>query len=266
MNLEPTGERMILEHYSSSVEHYVIYIIHIATYNFAEQFAKAKRVLDYGCGSGYGAARISAVADHVYAVDVAEDAIAYARQHYERVNLKFHCVAPDSQLPFPDQSFDTVLSFQVFEHIPKTDHYLSEIRRVLAPGGCLLLVTPNRSTRLFPFQRPWNRWHVREYNEKTLSVALNKFFSSVQIQHLSGRKDMIDVELRRCSKLKWATLPFTLPFIPDFLRVGLLNLIHEVRGRPKVQQSNQKFGFSELDITITADARRSLDLVAVARK
>jgi len=266
MNLEPTGERMIVEHYHSSPEDYVIYVMHIATYNFAEQFTKDKRVLDYGCGSGYGAARIAKNAAHVHAVDVADDAIAHAREHYTADNLDFHCCAPDSRLPFPDQSFDTVLSFQVFEHIEETAHYLSEIRRVLAPGGHLLLVTPDRSTRLLPFQSPWNRWHIREYSTNSLRRTLNKVFPDVQIQHMSGRQDVIAIELRRCAKVKWLTLPFTLPFLPRFLRVKLLNILHALKSKRESSGSSQQFNFDESQITIAPNAHPSLNLVAVVRK
>lgn len=266
MNLEPTGERMIVEHYHSSPEDYVIYVMHIATYNFAEQFTEGRRVLDYGCGSGYGAARISKNAAHVHAVDVADDAIAYASEHYAADNLDFHCCAPDSRLPFPDHSFDTVLSFQVFEHIEETAHYLSEIRRVLLPGGHLLLVTPDRSTRLLPFQSPWNRWHIREYSTNSLRRALNSVFPDVQIQHMSGRQDVIAIELRRCAKVKWLTLPFTLPFVPRFLRVKLLNVLHTLKSERESSGSSQHFDFDESHITIAPGAQPSLNLVAVVRK
>lgn len=50
------------------------------------------------------------------------------------------------ELPFPDGSFDLVLSFDVFEHISESDAHLAEVRRVLAPGGRYLLQTPNKWT------------------------------------------------------------------------------------------------------------------------
>jgi len=49
-------------------------------------------------------------------------------------------------LPFPDSSFDVVVSFDVFEHIPDSDAHLLEVRRVLRPGASYLLQTPNKWT------------------------------------------------------------------------------------------------------------------------
>jgi len=265
MKLEPTGERMIVEHYKSSIEDYVIYLMHIATYRFAEPFVQNKRVLDYGCGSGYGSARMAKFATRVDAVDVAEDAIAHAQSQFPQENLRFRSIDPTAKLPFADSSFDTVLSFQVFEHVTNVDHYLGEIRRVLAPGGTLILVTPDRSTRLLPLQRPWNRWHVREYDADSLASTMRSTFPDVQIQLMSGRRDVIDVELRRCRKLKWMTLPFTLPLFPDALRVKLLNMVHSLRGRPEAESAPLDFDFDESAIEIGPGLRPSLNLVAIAR-
>lgn len=267
MKLEPTGERMIVEHYRSSPEDYVIYLMHIATYRFAEQYTSGKRVLDYGCGSGYGASRIAQSAASVTAVDVAADAIAHASAQFGAPNLEFLAIDPDRPLPFADGSFDTVLSFQVFEHVADTARYLSEIHRVLVPGGRLMLVTPDRSTRLLPLQRPWNRWHLKEYDRASLRRIVGRYFPDAAILHMSGRRDVIDIEIRRCNTLKWLALPFTLPFLPDRVRVALLNLLHGLRGRPDAAANAElSFDFDESAITIARDASPSVNLVAIASK
>lgn len=262
--LEPTGERMILEHYKSSPEDYVIYLFHIATYRFAEQFTRGKRVLDYGCGSGYGSALIAETARRVTAVDVAPEAIAYARSKFAREDvLEFKAIEPSKRLPFADASFDTVISFQVFEHVRDTTLYLSEIRRVLARGGRLLLVTPDRSTRLLPLQRPWNRWHLKEYDARGLRAVLSRHFEHVEVLSMTGKPEMIEIELRRSAKLKWLSLPFTLPTMPDRFRVAALNAIHRIRGEAARTGTPREYPFSIEDVRIGAGASPSVNLVAV---
>jgi SAM-dependent methyltransferase len=266
MELEPTGERMIVEHYRASPETYVIYLLHVATYRFAEQFTQGKRVLDYGCGSGYGAAQIAQSAAHVVAVDVAEDAITYARHRFASMNLEFHCINPTVPLPFDDASFEVVLSFQVLEHVLDTESYISEIRRVLAPGGRLVLVTPDRSTRLLWRQRPWNRWHVHEYGRGELRDLVRGHFSHVDVLGMTASSDMIGIELRRCSSVKWMTLPFTLPGLPNRWRIAGLNLIHHLRGERNRARAGElrEYPFTVDDVEIAANAAPSVNLVAIA--
>lgn len=256
---------MIPEHYRSTAESYVIHLMHLATYRFAMQFTAGRRVLDYGCGAGYGSASIAEVAATVDAVDVAEDAIAYANARHARDNLRFRTIDPATALPYPDASFDVVLSFQVFEHVVDTTRYLSEIRRVLVPGGTLLLVTPDRSTRLLPMQRPWNRWHVREYDADSLARELSAHFARVDMYGMTGRDDVIAVELRRCNRMRWLSLPFTLPIWPDRFRIALLNLVHRARGTAAPPGPPREFDYDVDAIRIERGARPSVNLVAVTR-
>jgi len=261
MKLEPTGERMILEHYKSSPEDFVIYLMHMASYRFAEPYTRGRRVLDFGCGSGYGSDQIARTADRVTAVDVADDAIAYARGQFRRANLEFRAIDPAEPLPFSDASFDVILSFQVFEHVSDPSHYLSEVRRLLAPNGNLILITPDRSTRLLPRQRPWNRWHVHEYGKRELAAVLASHFDQIEVLGMTARPEMIGYELRRCNRVKWLMLPFTLPIMPDRWRVACLNFVHRIRGRRIGQPRDYPFDVN--DVRIAADAAPSVNLVAV---
>src|SRR5246500_372565 len=76
---------------------------HMARYTFAARLAHGKRVLDAGCGAGYGSAELARVADSVTGVDVACDAVEYARENYRAENLEFK-QASVTELPFPDGS------------------------------------------------------------------------------------------------------------------------------------------------------------------
>jgi SAM-dependent methyltransferase len=266
IKLEPTGERMIVDEYHASVEDHLIYLMHMASYAYAEGYAHGKRVLDFGCGSGYGSALIAKAADSVHALDVAQDAIDYARAHFSRPNLEFSRVQPDAQLPFDNGSFDLVLSFQVFEHVRDTGRYLAEIQRVLAPGGRLILITPDRDTRLFPLQRPWNRWHLKEYSQRGLRRILERVFPEVEVMGMSARSDVIGIEIRRCRKLKWLSLPFTLPIIPDAWRVAALNAVHRHRQRGSAVGPPGNYDFTVEDIHIARDASPSVNIVALCKK
>lgn len=264
MNLEPTGERMIQEHYKSSPEDFVIYLLHVAAYRYAERYSQGKRVLDYGCGTGYGSAHIARIAARVEAVDVADDAVSHARTNFASENLNFSVIDPQRPLPFADDSFDTVLSFQVLEHVHDVHAYLKETRRVLAPGGTLMLVTPDRSTRLLPCQRPWNRWHLHEYASTELENLMSRHFARIEMLGMGGAPEAIDIEVSRCNRIKWLTLPVTLPIMPDHWRVTALNAIHRWRGRAARGGGALDFPFDVDAIRIEQGISPSVNLVAIA--
>lgn len=266
--LEPTGERMIEDSYKNSLGAYVIYILHCASYKFAVEYCQSKRVLDLGCGSGYGSSTIAEYAAQVEAVDVSEEAVAYASEHYPKDNLHFSTIDPDAKLPFKNEEFDTIISFQVIEHVPDHDHYLQEAFRVLKPGGTLLIITPDRKNRLFPYQKPWNRWHLREYDTKSLSKLVSNYFKIEKALEMGARKDIAVVELRRYLKMKWATILFTLPVFPEFFRKNILNFIHTLKKLKSNEQpnKNEEYDFGTEVVNFKTTNKDSLNIVIVARK
>lgn len=264
MELEPTGERLIVEKSQSSPEEYAVYVMHVATYRFAEQYTRGMRVLDFGCGSGYGSAQIAETAARVVGVDVAEDAVVHAHAHFVRDNLSFERIEPNAALPFADASFDTVLSFQVIEHVSDPELYLSEIRRVLAPNGHLVLATPDRSTRLLPLQRPWNRWHLHEYACDELGRLLAHHFARVEVMGMTATPELLEVELRRARRIKWLTLPFTLPGMPYRWRFAALKMLHRFKGAAAPKEPRHDYPWDVSDVKIYRGASPSTNLVAVA--
>jgi SAM-dependent methyltransferase len=116
---------------------------HAARYAFAGRVARGRRVLDAGCGSGYGAAELAREASQVLAIDIAPEAIEYAREHYHADNLRFER-ASCLEIPAAEASFDLVVAFEIIEHLSDWRGFLREVRRVLLPVGQFLVSTPNK--------------------------------------------------------------------------------------------------------------------------
>jgi len=269
MQKRSTTERIIIENYQSDQESYLLYLVHVATYKFSLSFVVGKKVLDYGCGSGYGTAFISDSCQQIIGIDVSTEAIAHASSHFRAPNLSYMLIerAEVAPLPFPDSSFDVVLSFQVIEHIEDVSAYLREMDRVLAPGGLVIIATPDRSTRLFSFQKPWNIWHQREYTQKQLQGTLSEYFSFVNVLRTGGKREIMQIELKRTCRLKWFLLPLTLPFTPDGIRKAGLRFM-KVLGDHFISKPRfpYKPDFDESDIKISDHEKFSINLVSMARK
>lgn len=116
------------------------------------EMKKGDRVLDVGCGTGIFLARIAQTyqADCT-GVDISRKSITTAKR-WKSPQLHFK-VAEATQLPFKNESFDYVLSFDALEHIRDQSKALSEMVRALKPGGSLLIYTINENQRY-----TWNYW------------------------------------------------------------------------------------------------------------
>jgi SAM-dependent methyltransferase len=134
------------------------------------------------------------------------EAIAHARHKYIRSNLAFViCDAQD--LPFAQDSFETVVSFEVIEHIPNVRRYLAEIKRVAMAKGVSIISTPNRRLRLLPFQKPWNRFHLREYSARDLVRALSIVFTRVQVRGITANSEVFGIEKKRVRQNPFVAYP-----------------------------------------------------------
>ena len=162
---------------------------HLARYAFAARFAEGKRVLDAGCGSGYGSAELAATARTAVGFDAAHEAVAYAARFYDRPNLRF-LQASCTALPLKPDTVDLVVAFEVIEHIAEWPAFLAEVRRVLAPGGRFVVSTPNKDyysdTRRETGPNPY---HVHEFEFDEFTAELSKHFSQIAIyleNHVEG--------------------------------------------------------------------------------
>ena len=148
------------------------------------------RALDLGCGAGEFTALLAEAGAHPLGVDVAEAALVRARSRHPE--LDFGLVPIDGPLPFEDGSFDIVWSSEVIEHVADTARWLSEVRRVLGPGGRLLLTTPSHGRLRVAlggverFSEPLGD-HLHLYTRASLQSLLQEFgFDDVSVRAAAG--------------------------------------------------------------------------------
>jgi SAM-dependent methyltransferase len=162
---------------------------HMARYTFAARLARGKRVLDAGCGAGYGTAELARAAQRVVGVDRAPEAIEFARAHYAAHNVSFEEASCES-LPHADASFELVVAFEVIEHLEDWRGFLRETRRVLVPNGQLVVSTPNKlyytESRGVDGANPF---HVHEFDFEEFRAELTAVFPHVSLlleNHIAG--------------------------------------------------------------------------------
>lgn len=179
-SLEFTGERFTPECVRE------IWYEHFHRYALAAQWCANQRTLDAACGEGYGSALLAKSAASVEGVDISEQAVVHARQRYGDIsNLGFQ-LADCTTLPFGDDEFDRVVSFETLEHLEAHDQLLAEFRRVLKPDGFLILSSPDKAIYTDK-QKTVNEYHVKELYRQELESLISRYFPSF---HLLGQKLM----------------------------------------------------------------------------
>lgn len=103
------------------------------------------RILEIGCGTGTLLSRLRHQGYDAQGIDVNARLLDEARRWHGNLPIQ---QVQGTVLPFPDGTFDIVMSFDVFEHIPDSDAHLREVRRVLRAGGRYLIQTPNKWTNV----------------------------------------------------------------------------------------------------------------------
>ena len=150
---------------------------HVKRYAFARPLCARKRVLDAGCGTGYGTAYLAESAERVIGLDASEDALDYARRRYRGDNVEF--LRGDlHSLPFADGSFDAVVSFEAIEHLERPEAFLAEAARVLGDDGVLVVSTPRAAQTT---REPPNPYHRVEFSRADFERLLRQHFATVSM-------------------------------------------------------------------------------------
>ncbi|MFR9652024.1 MAG: class I SAM-dependent methyltransferase [Rikenellaceae bacterium] len=231
----------------------------LLAYHYAAQLIDGGDVLEVGTGSGYGVDIIAPRADRFVTMDKQPPAIDNLPSNCEVIRA----VAP--KLPFGDNSFDWVVTFQVIEHIDNDSEFIAEIARVLRPTGCLIISTPNA-----PMSLTRNPWHVREYTAEQFTTLLSSSFTNVTAKGVAGDSKIMEYYQRNREGVERITR-FDIFDLQHRLPRQLLQLPYDILNRLNrrrlLRQNHDLTTQIELDnYTISNDLDIAFDLLYTARR
>ncbi|MEP7265595.1 MAG: methyltransferase domain-containing protein, partial [Bacteroidota bacterium] len=155
-------------------------------YEYALPLIKGKSVLDVGCGLAYGTALMAESATTIMGVDYDQSVVDDNTKRYAHIkNLSFQRVTVPP-LPFADESFDVITSFQFIEHIHPRKEFIKECIRVLKPGGKLYVTTPNTKRSLAR-----NPFHIHEYTFDEMRKEVGSLTKNFELNGLTGNEKVI---------------------------------------------------------------------------
>ncbi len=215
-------------------------------------------LLEIGTGAGYGVEIIAPSVRRFISIDKCSPAIESA----DNVTLISATVPP---IPFENESFDRVVSFQVIEHIKEDQAFVNEVFRVLKPGGEFIVSTPNA-----PMSLTRNPWHIREYNAEEFTSLLAPYFSKIEIFGVNGNNKVMEyyeknrAGVERITRLDILDLQHRLPAWMLQIPYDILNRINRRRLLSENRDLTQ--GITMEDYTISELSAHSFDLLCVATK
>lgn len=137
------------------------------------------KIIDIACGSGFGSHYLAQLGYRVIGGDLSQDTVLDCARKYKTDNLEFKQI-DGTQMPFENEFFDVVISFETIEHTTEFQKMLNEFKRVVKKDGIIIISTPN-----FLINSPGgviiNKYHTQEWIYEDLLKLLKSSFSEVNL-------------------------------------------------------------------------------------
>jgi len=220
-------------------------------------------LLEVGCGEGRGVEVLLDQVDSYLGIDKIQEVIDRLRNKFPQAIFQQAFIPPFAEIA--SKTYDTVVSFQVIEHIQNDKLFLEEIYRVLKPGGKAIISTPNIKHTLSR-----NPWHIREYTPKQLEDLCKVIFDKVEAMGICGNKKI------------WAYHEANRKSVNKIMRFDVLNLQYRLpaavlrwpyevlnrfnRNKLHQQEGNSVTDITHEDYTLESSPEKGLDLFYVLHK
>jgi len=219
-------------------------------------------LLEVGCGEGRGVTWLMPKVEKFSAIDKIAEVVEGLKKKFPQGNFISGNIPP---LPYDDNTFDCVVSFQVIEHIKDDNLYLKEISRVLKPNGLALITTPNR-----PMSLSRNPWHEREYTAGELTSLAKKYFTKVEMKGITGNEKVMQYYERNKKSvekmMRWDIFDLQYKLPASILRMPYEMLNRLNRNKLKEAADDLVASISHEDYILSDEPTQSLDLFLIARK
>ena len=220
-------------------------------------------LLEIGCGEGRGVEVLAPLAKSYMGLDKIGDLIEQLHKRHPEYTFAQTRIPPLTGIP--DGAFETIVSFQVIEHINNDKLYLEEIHRVLKPGGRAYISTPN-----IRFSLTRNPWHIREYTADQLFNLCKNIFSSVNAKGIGGNEkvwayhEANKISVKSITRWDFFNLQYNLPS-------AMLKIPYEILNRLNRNKLYRERGKSVSDIThadylLVDQPEEALDLFYILEK
>ena len=234
----------------------------LSAYVFAEKYINGD-VLELGCGEGRGIDIILKKSKSFTAIDKISEVTERLSIKYPKE--KFISSSFPPLINIEDNSFDTIVTFQVIEHINNDNLFVEEIYRILRPGGKALISTPNIEMTLTR-----NPWHIREYTSRQLQDLTSKFFKKITMKGIAGNdkiKKYYEENKKSVSKFKRLDILNLEKHLPNFLYKIPYEFLNRInRNKLEADDKSLVSSISTNDYLLEDDNPRNLDLFLILEK